>query len=298
MSARSPSPPPTDWVPQRRHSKLRLAAFRAVEGVARALGGRRFYRSRYLSQGRLVVREERVPVPDLPADLDGFTIAQWGDLHAGPFLRAEDLGDVVRATRALSPDLFVLTGDYITHDTEEGLGLERAFAGVAPRLGAFAVFGNHDYRGRREDELARAYATAGVRVLRDECARVPVGDATLAVVGIEDLEEAKQVDIDRARRDVRPGDVEVVLCHNPAGARRFARPGCAAVLSGHTHALQVDLPLLRRLGPKHPGLRVQLGETRLVVTRGLGVVGLPLRFRAPAEVVVLRLERDAVSSRT
>lgn len=293
-----PSPPPTDWVPQRRHTKFRLAAFRAVEGVARALGGRRFYRRRFLSARRIAVREERVAVRDLPPALEGFTIAQWGDLHAGPFLREEDLGGAVEVTRGLRPDLFVLTGDYITHTTDEGLGLERAFARVEPRLGSFAVFGNHDYRGRREDELTRAYASAGVRVLRDECARVPVGDATLAIVGIEDLEEAKQVDIDRARRDVRPGDVEVVLCHNPAGARRFAREGCVAVLSGHTHALQVDLPLLRRMGPKHPGLRVQLGDTRLVVTRGLGVVGLPLRYRAPAEVVVLRLERDAVSSRT
>jgi predicted MPP superfamily phosphohydrolase len=43
------------------------------------------------------------------------------------------------------------------------------------------------------------------------------------------------------------------------------------------------------LGPKHPGVRVQLGPTVLVVSRGLGVVGIPWRVGAPSEVVVTRL---------
>jgi len=63
----------------------------------------------------------------------------------------------------------------------------------------------------------------------------------------------------------------------------------AVVLSGHTHGNQVDLPLLRRLGPTHPGLRLELGRATLIVSRGLGVVALPLRVGAPAEVVRVRL---------
>ncbi|MCA8979188.1 MAG: metallophosphoesterase [Planctomycetes bacterium] len=284
-----PSPPPTDWVPQRRYSKWRTRIFRAFERVAVACGGRAFYRRRYLRADRLVVREEVVRVPGLPPALEGLRIVQWGDLHAGPFLRCADLAGVVERTRALEPDLFVLTGDYITRHCSEGVELAPALARVQAPLGAFAVFGNHDYKDRAEGEIADAYAAVGVRVLRDECARLERGGAFVAVVGVEDLEEARSVDIERARADVRPGDVELVLCHNPAGARRLAREGCAVVFAGHTHGTQVDLPLLRRVGPKHPGLRMQFGATRLVVTRGLGVVGFPLRVGAPAEIVLVRL---------
>jgi uncharacterized protein len=287
-----PSPPPTDWVPQRRYSKWRSRIFRAFERTAVVCGGRAFYRRRYLSAERLVVREEVVAVPELPAALEGLKIVQWGDLHAGPFLRAADLEGVVERTRALEPDLFVMTGDYITRHHSEGTELAPALARIDAPLGAFAVFGNHDYRDRAEDRIAAAFAGAGVRVLRDECARVDRHGAHLAIVGVEDLEEARVVDIERARADVREGDVELVLCHNPAGARRLARPGCAVVFAGHTHGLQVDLPLLRRVGPKHPGLRMQFGATRLIVTRGLGVVGFPLRVGVPAEIVLVRLTRE------
>ena len=73
----------------------------------------------------------------------------------------------------------------------------------------------------------------------------------------------------------------------------FAARGARVVLSGHSHGTQVDLPFLRDLGPSHPGLRVELGGATLVVSRGLGVIGAPLRVGVPAEVVVLRLHGGA-----
>ena len=71
-----------------------------------------------------------------------------------------------------------------------------------------------------------------------------------------------------------------------------------AVLSGHTHGAQVDLPFLRDLGPPHPGIRIELGATTVFVTRGLGVVGLPLRTGAPAEVSFLTLQSSPPSDQT
>ena len=79
---------------------------------------------------------------------------------------------------------------------------------------------------------------------------------------------------------------------NPSAAPHLIGPRTAVVLSGHTHGTQVDLPILRRLGPAHPGLRVELGTATLIVSRGLGVVGLPLRVGAPAEIVLVSLTRS------
>ncbi|MDP6539802.1 MAG: metallophosphoesterase [Planctomycetota bacterium] len=276
-------------VEPRRYSKLRLAFFRAVEGACALAGGRRLYRARHLSPGRFLVRRERVRVFGLPAGLAGFRIAHLSDLHGGRFLGAGDLRAVVRAANELEPDLCVVTGDFITHHHGEVLPLVDELAALRSTHGTLAVFGNHDYKDRAEARISAALAPAGVRFLRNACERLEVDGGALAVVGLEDLEEGRKVDLARARAGLRAGDVEVVLCHNPAGAQRLARPGCAAVLSGHTHGTQVDLPFLRDLGPPHPGLRVELGETTLIVSRGLGAVGLPVRIGAPAELVVLEL---------
>jgi len=273
----------------RRFSSTRLALFRGVERLCRALGGRRFYR--WSALRRMRAREEEVPIRGLPADLDGVVIAHVSDLHAGPFLGAGDLAPLVALLGARRPDVVAVTGDLCVHAVDEAFPILDELCAYDAPLGTYVVFGNHDYKHRREGELAQRLVARGARVLRNEGARVQVGEAVLAVTGVEDLEEGKVVDVEAARADLAPGDVEVLLCHNPRGGPAFARPGCAAILSGHSHGGQLDLPLLRRLGPPHPGLRVELGPSTLLVSRGLGVLGVPLRVRAPAEVVFVRLVR-------
>jgi predicted MPP superfamily phosphohydrolase len=276
-------------VPPRRHGRLRLAIFRAVEEIARRCGGRVFYRARHLAPTRFRVREELVNAPGLPPGLDGFCIAQISDLHAGPFLSRGDLAHVVDAINALDPDACAITGDLISHHWTEALLVLDDLARLRARHGVFVVFGNHDYKDRLEGRIASAYAERGLRVLRNECVRIPVAGGGLALVGLEDLEEARVVDLDRARRSVAPGDFEVVLCHNPHRSSTIARERCLCILSGHTHGTQIDLPFLRKLGPEHPGARLQFGETVSIVNGGLGVVGVPLRVGSPAEVVLVRL---------
>lgn len=289
--------PVSPRVSPRRHSRLRLGLFRAAERAAALCGGRAWYRRRHLARARLLLRVEEVEVDALPRALEGFTIAQLSDLHAGPFLGEGDLAGVVGLVGECSPDVVAITGDWITHHWSEALTLRADLARLSARHGVFAVFGNHDYKDRLEGRIAAELAAVGVRTLRNECARIELGGAAIALVGVEDLEEARAVDLAAARAGVRPGDVEVVLCHNPLAARAIARPACAAILAGHTHGTQIDLPWLRRLGPRHPGARLAIGRTRVVVSRGLGVVGVPLRVGSPAEVVLVRLRAAPGSAR-
>lgn len=275
--------------PPRRFGSARLALFRGVEATCRGLGGRRFYRGVHLA--RLRARDQRVEVAGLPPALEGLTVAHVSDLHAGPYLGRGDLAPVTGLLRLRRPDLVALTGDLCVHAVDEALEVLDEIGSWRSPLGTHVVFGNHDYEDRREGELAERLEALGATVLRNAAVRHRVGDATLAVSGVEDLEEGRVVDPDRARASLRFGDVEVMLCHNPSGAPALARAGCAAILSGHSHGGQVDLPLLRRLGPPHPGLVVPLGPTTLVVSRGIGALGIPLRARAPAEVVFVRLAR-------
>ncbi|MCP3914259.1 MAG: hypothetical protein GY711_01750 [bacterium] len=263
----------------RRFRRSRILVFRCCEWVARLLQGRRLYRRRSLD--RIVVRSEEIVVEGLPDALDGFTVAHLSDIHAGPFLGRGDLRPVVEAVNAAGVDAVAFTGDFITHDWRDALTVLDEFADLRSRHGTFAVFGNHDYRGREEGRIALAFGDRGVRFLRNERVVLPVG---IAIAGVEDLEEGREIELPA------PGDVpEILLCHNPGGAARLVSGARPLVLAGHTHGGQIDLPVLRRLGPHHPGLRVDFGPTTLVVSRGLGVVGVPLRYRAPAEVVLVRL---------
>lgn len=281
----------------RRFSRARLATFRVLEHVFAALGGRRFYRALYLAPGRLVARREEVRIGPGVAPFDGYRIAVLSDFHAGSFLGPGDLEHARALVGSFEPHLIVLLGDFIVHSVDEFARVEADLAALAASSvpdGVFAVFGNHDYRARREDEIVARLAAYGIRCLRNASARFERDGAALALVGIEDAEEGKVVDVAAARRAVRAGEIEVALSHNSCAARAFAAPGpsgvgATLVLSGHTHGTQIDAPWLRRLGPAHPGVRVALGATTLLVTRGLGVVGAPLRIGARAEVLLVTL---------
>jgi predicted MPP superfamily phosphohydrolase len=96
-------------------------------------------------------------------------------------------------------------------------------------------------------------------------------------------------------RDAAGSETPVILLsHNPDVFFDAVWRGVALVLSGHTHGGQIRLPgfpLVVKMS------RYALDEGRytadgveLVVSRGLGVTGLPLRFACAPEAVFLRLQ--------
>lgn len=273
----------------RRHSRTRVAFFATIERLSTWLGGRRFYRWRFLAPQRFVVRRETLVVDGLPEGLDGLRIAHVADFHAGPFMGAGDLEPLAAIIEREAPDVVCATGDFVTHAVENAQTILAELSRMTGRLATVAVFGNHDYVGRREQEIAASLAPAGWRFLRNDGVRLEVEGATLGLCGIEDPEEGKVVDPDAAVGAASPADLVVAMSHGPAAGPHLQRAGARVVLSGHTHGTQMDLPILRRLGPAHPGLRVELGGTTIFVTRGVGAVGVPFRWGSPAEVCVIEL---------
>ncbi len=271
----------------RRYSGLRLQAFKGIEWVSAALGGRAFYRATQLSARRLRVRRIDLPARGAAAGFEGLRLCQLTDFHAGPFLGRGDLKPLVAKVNALKPDLVLLTGDFITRCAEEAFELADDLALLKPRLGCFAVFGNHDYRERREGEIEeRLLAAANVRFLRNSGARVEWRSGRmLHLTGVEDVEEGKVCDLEAARAELRDGDLELSLVHNPLGAPAMVGPQTLAVFSGHTHGHQVNLPWVRRLGPDHPGAVREHDGAYLICSCGIGALGIPLRIRARAEVL-------------
>jgi predicted MPP superfamily phosphohydrolase len=170
-------------------------------------------------------------------------ILQLTDLHIGAYLDPRALEELVERAHAARPDLVVLTGDICDHDPWLEPSL-RAVERLDPRLGAFAVFGNHEYFGDAR-AARRSYDRSRVRLINDRHARLDVGGAELTLVGVDDPRghggdpEHYARHADRALASVPSEGFRLGLCHRPNGFAALADRGVDLTLSGHTHGGQL-----------------------------------------------------------
>jgi predicted MPP superfamily phosphohydrolase len=234
--------------------------------------------------------EHRVAVPSLPPELRGLRIVQLTDLHRSKLTPDRRLRHAVALANSICPDLILLTGDFVTADSADIEPCGHILAPLEAPLGRYAVLGNHDFTAGAP-AVERMLTRLGIHVLTNESVKLENG---LRLVGLEDDRHGKP-DAVRAFRDVQEDEATLVLSHNPVGAELVAQHPCI-VFSGHTHGGQIRLPVLtaqqvRRIGSKHYRAGwFTVGQARLYVNRGLGQVGLPLRFLCRPEISLFILE--------
>lgn len=283
---------------------LVLAALALAVLAALLLAGNAWANARVWN-ARVEIRDEKIP-----AAFDGFVLCQVSDVHNEA--RGEGNAALLRALREAAPDLICITGDFLDSrrtDLDFALELAGQLAEIAP---AVYVTGNHEARRMDLSALEAGLAARGVQVLRDGWMPLARGGEEIALIGLddpgfaagEDWTLAEGLDQTQARLSAllaQAGDrFSLVLSHRPELLPAYAEAGADLVLSGHAHGGQVRLPGIGGLFAPGQGILPRLtsgvharGETRLVVSRGLGNSAFPLRVFNPPEIVTVTLHAGA-----
>ncbi len=224
-------------------------------------------------------------------------IAQLTDTHLGPWQPVSRLRSLVAEVVEADPDLVLLTGDFLTMESN---GTPGALAAALEPLGklpgrCFAIFGNHDHEA--PEEVRSGLAVNGVRLLLDEVAvaETPVGKVQIIGSDWHRRDAEERVRALLARHPRPPGCLRVLLLHDPSHFHHVPAGAVDLTLSGHTHGGQVGLVSLGidwtlLSGSRWPdqGLFGH-GASRLYVHRGTGFYGFPLRIGVPSELSVLEV---------
>jgi len=252
----------------------------------------------FIEPNRLVIHQEVIQIDNWPKDLSGLRIAVISDIHTGaPFVNDNKLREIVARTNQLNPDLIVLLGDYMSHDSWHSHRVEPEVTAAALKnlrapLGVYSVLGNHDwwYNG---EKVRAALEQNGIRVLEDEVAEIKWRNSSFWIAGLADLWTRPQR-IQQTVDKVPPGSTIVAITHNPDIFPRLPR-NVQILLAGHTHGGQVNIPLIGSpIEPSDFGQRYAAGHVfendhHLFVTTGIGTSIIPVRFRVPPEIVVLMI---------
>jgi uncharacterized protein len=249
----------------------------------------------YNARRRAPIVTVDVPIDNLPAALNGFTIVQISDIHVGPTIKRHYVERIVAAVNGLAPDLIAVTGDVVDGAVAHLADHTRPLAQLSARHGAFLVTGNHEYYSGADKWVAE-FRRLGLTVLMNQHVVLDHDGARAVVAGVTDynagsFDPAHKSDPAAALRGA-PADasVRLLLAHQPRSAPAAAAAGFTLQLSGHTHGGQF-FPwnfFVRLQQPFVAGLD-KLNGLWVYTSRGTGYWGPPKRLGAPSEITRLRL---------
>jgi predicted MPP superfamily phosphohydrolase len=218
-----------------------------------------------------VVRVD-VPIANLPAALQGFTMAQISDIHVGPTIRTHYLQRIVDRVNSLGAHMVAITGDLVDGSVKE-LGQHIApLAQLQSTHGTFFVTGNHEYYSGAHSWID-ALRALGVQVLMNEHVVIHHGHDTqdperamVVVAGVADysahhFDESHRSDPQAAMAQApEQAMFKLLLAHQPRSAAAAEQAGFDLQLSGHTHGGQF-WPWGYSVGVHQPGHGL-LGSTQ------------------------------------
>jgi predicted MPP superfamily phosphohydrolase len=213
------------------------------------------------------------------------------DIHTGIFLKPETLAQIVTSLMHLEPDLVTIAGDIVSgHSSEIRPYLDALSPLRNAPLGAWYCHGNHDYFGGDPQEIRKDLDSIGIRTLKNESVKLTHGEGDFVLGAIDDLILGQP---DWQRLLSQYGPPHLLLAHNPDHFYEAESRSIPLTLSGHTHGGQIRFPYG---APIIRQSRFCLDEgifafrsSMLVVSRGLGSVGLPWRWGADPEAVLITI---------
>ncbi len=258
-----------------------------------------------------VLHRVEVPIPRLPAALDGLRITQLSDIHISSFMSRHQVRRAVDMANRLGGDLAVVTGDLLTGRGDPLDDCVAELSRLRAPLGVWGCNGNHEIYAHVQEKAAELFRSYGMTMLRQNNAQITWRNASFNLIGVDYQREPAfssgyahmLPDVETLLRRDRPN---ILLSHNPNSFYRASQLGIELSLAGHTHGGQVRVEILDHgvspasfitdyiagLYRRPAALAGSAGSSSyasLYVNRGLGTIGIPVRLGVPPEITLLTL---------
>jgi len=246
--------------------------------------------------------------PSLPAAFDGLRILHLSDLHAARFGKGQR--DLLAAVDQVQADIAVITGDLIDRrrtvsDRDMAPALE-LLRGLQHRMPTVRVDGNHEPRSGVSARFRQLADSTGVQNVTGRALTLKRNGEALVLLGVPDMVttdlncEAWEEQMQRLAAPYADR-FRIALSHRPQFLKAYARAELPFVLCGHAHGGQFRLPLVGPLYAPEQGVFPsytagihRAGNTQMIISRGLGNSGFPVRFLNHPELGVLTLRRGRI----
>lgn len=245
---------------------------------------------------------------------DNYKIVQLSDFHSKGY--KDTTGIIINEIEKINPDIIVMTGDMISWDVENIDELERLINELAPKYPTYYINGNHEelaeiLKSKEYENFINDIKSLGVSVLKNnyiELIRdkesinlyeidIPLDGPTGLYVTEEQLDDNYINDV---LGKVDESEFNILLAHNPLFIDDYSRWGADLVLSGHMHGGIIRIPIIgvgiaspeKDYFPKYDAGEFKVGNTTMIVNRGIGASSSGLRVFNKPEISVITLKNE------
>lgn len=247
-----------------------------------------------LERHQLDVEKNNCPLKPEHADLAGLKIAMVSDFHFDELQEGNFVTRCVDTINTQKPDLIVLCGDYVSHESKPVQALSEHLSKLDAPLGIFAVLGNHDYWAGA-DTITRLLSSAGIQVLRNQAETLNFRHTPFQLAGLGSAWVGEAHFKNALPQSPAVSPPVILAVHEPDYFDRVSEdPRLVLQLSGHTHGGQVCAPFygairLPSWGKKYVSGLYRRHDSHIYVTRGVGTLFPHVRFCCPPEISMITL---------
>lgn len=236
------------------------------------------------------------------------------DLHSNSY--GENNQRLLNAIRTQKPDLILIGGDMFVKDPEPDMTTALSFVEQLVQFApVYYANGNHekkvmDYWEESKDAFETYKSQLeklGVTYLVNDSSVITYKGRNIEIAGL-DLElrdyrkiwHSTELTVKELKEKIpkrkSSTDYRILLAHNPKYFDLYAKLDVELVLSGHVHGGIMILPVLGgviapdlRLFPKYDYGIFELGRTKMILSKGLGVHSIRLRVFNKPELTVFKI---------
>lgn len=231
--------------------------------------------------------------------LSNIRIVCISDMHLKEF--GSHNKDLVDKIKGLEPDMITIVGDMNMenrpNDYEPVIELCAQLNIVAP---LYYSLGNHEIDAMlfKDSQIYNELKEIGIKVLNNETETINIEGTDIDVIGLtqnpKEFDQYGRKFFENAMKE-NPDNFKLVLTHYPENFEGILEDyDIDLALAGHAHGGQVRLPWIGGLYAADQGMFPKLcdgyheiGNSKLIITRGLGKSGIMPRINNRPEITVV-----------
>lgn len=263
---------------------------------------------------KIDVTEYSILNKKIPEEFNDFKIVQLSDFHSNGYKDTADI--IINKIENINPDIVVMTGDMVSWKIGNIEELEKLISSLSINYPIYYINGNHEQlleiiNLKEYNEFLNKIKNLGVAYIKNNFVEIfrdgesinlyeidiPLVDSTGLYVKEDELEDDY---INNKLPNIKSNKFNILLAHNPLFIDEYSSWGADLVLSGHMHGGVIRIPIIdvgvlspeKKFFPKYDAGEFKVGDTTMIINRGIGTSSINLRVFNKPEISVITLKSN------